>query len=262
MIDGAAVRRGRSIVLRVDHLEIGPGVTAVVGPNGSGKLTLLSAIAGLLEASGDISVFGGPPAGAHRHVAYVLQAQHASEHLLVTAGEVVALGRSAELGAFGRMSATDRSITEAAMDRLDVRDLARRHLADMSGGQRQRVFVAQGLAQRAEILLLDEPVAGLDIPSAQRIRAAIAEERAAGRTVVVATHDLAEAAHADQVVLLSGRIVAAGPPDEVLTAEHLRIAYGGRVLELGDRLVAIDDGIHHEDYEHHHHEPHHDEPPT
>lgn len=124
----------------------------------------------------------------------------------------------------------------------------------MSGGQRQRVFVAQGLAQEADILLLDEPVAGLDIVSIGQIRKIIEEERAAGRTVVVATHDLDEAARSDHVVLVKGRVVSSGPPAEALTPEHLVAAYGGRVLQLGDEVVAIDDGVHHEDHEHHHHD--------
>lgn len=229
-------------------------MTAVVGPNGSGKSTLLHAIAGLLPVTGRIDVLGGAPRRARRHVAYVLQAQHASEHLLVTAREVVALARAASAGPFVPLNRSDRRIVDEAMRRLDVAGLARRHLADMSGGQRQRVFVAQGLAQQAPILLLDEPVAGLDLPSIQRIRDAIDHERAAGRTILVATHDLAEAARADHVVLLDGRVVAAGPPAEALAATHLREAYGGRILDLGDGAVVLDDGVHHDDHEHHHHD--------
>ncbi len=241
------VNRGGREVLAVDQLSIPFGVTALVGPNGSGKSTLLHAIAGVLPTrSGSIDVAGD--------VAYVLQTQHAAEHLLVTAGEVVALARAAERGAFGRLRRADRAAIVAAMERLEVADLAKRHLAEMSGGQRQRVFVAQGLAQEAAILLLDEPVAGLDIVSIRQIRRIIDEERTAGRAVVVATHDLDEAARADHVVLVDGRVIASGPPAEALTPEHLRAAYGGRVLELGDDVVAIDDGVHHDDHEHHHHD--------
>jgi ABC-type Mn2+/Zn2+ transport system ATPase subunit len=248
------VRRARTVVLHIGELTIRPGVTAVVGPNGSGKSTLLHAISGLLPATGTIEVLGRPPRESRREVAYVLQAQHASEHLLVTSREVVALARAARRGAVGRLRRDDRAAVDEAMSRLEVTDLARRHLAEMSGGQRQRVFVAQGLAQQAEILLLDEPVAGLDLASTQGIRRVMGEERAAGRTIVVATHDLAEAAHADQVVLLDGRVIAAGPPDEVLVAANLRAAYGGRLLDLGEGRVVLDDGIHHQDYEHAHHD--------
>lgn len=248
-VTGVRIRRGNQFALEIDRLAIPAGVTALVGPNGSGKSTLLHAIAGVLPtAGGSIRIRGD--------VAYVLQSQHASEHLLVTAGEVVALARAARRGPFGRLRPDDRAAVSAAMTRLAVDDLARRHLAELSGGQRQRIFVAQGLAQEAPILLLDEPVAGLDTVSVERIRAIIAEERERGHTIVVATHDLDQAARADHVVLVNGRVVAAGAPAAVLTPEHLVAAYSGRVLSLGDELVALDDGIHHPDHEHHHHDHH------
>lgn len=253
-----AVERGHKPALEIDRLDIGPGVTALVGPNGSGKSTLLHAITALLPARGTIEVLGGTPTTARPRVAYVLQSQHASEHLLVTAREVVGLGRAATRGAFRPLTATDREAVDAAMERLEIADLANRHLADMSGGQRQRVFVAQGLAQGGEILLLDEPVAGLDIASIQGIRRVIADEREAGRTIVVATHDLGDAARADRVVLIDRRVIAAGRPHDVLTPDHLRTAYGTRVLDLGDGSVAVDDGVHHDDHEHHHHDEYHE----
>ena len=253
-----AALRGHTTALSIESLDIPRGVTAVVGPNGSGKSTLLHVIAGLLDAGpGTVTVTGRSPEQARRDVAYVLQTQHASEHLLVTANEVVGLARSARLGAFRPMRRVDRQAVKRATDRLEVTALGRRHLADMSGGQRQRVFVAQGLAQEADVLLLDEPVAGLDIVSADRIREVIAEERAAGRFVLVATHDLDQARLADFVVLLNGRVVSAGPPEEALRAECLREAYGARVLEI-DGTVVVDDGVHHDDHEHHHHDHHHD----
>jgi ABC-type Mn2+/Zn2+ transport system ATPase subunit len=254
----AVIARGSQTVLTVDRLDIAPGVTALVGPNGSGKSTLLHAITGLLRVDGTIEVLGRSPVAARPRVAYVLQAQHASEHLLVTAREVVALGRAPVRGPFRPLGGRDRAAVDAAMERLEIADLANRHLAEMSGGQRQRVFVAQGLAQEADVLLLDEPVAGLDLTSVQRIRTVVAEERHAGRTIVVATHDLDDAAGADVAVLLQRRVVAAGHPRHVLDPENLRAAYGGRVLDLGHGRVAVDDGIHHPDHEHHHHDVHHD----
>jgi ABC-type Mn2+/Zn2+ transport system ATPase subunit len=249
-----AAQRGHTTVLSIEALDIPRGVTAVIGPNGSGKSTLLHVIAGLLDpGAGTVAVTGRSPQQARRDIAYVLQTQHASEHLLVTADEVVGLARAATLGAFRPMRRADREAVRRATDRLEVTRLGRRHLADMSGGQRQRVFVAQGLAQGADILLLDEPVAGLDIVSADQIRRVIAEERAAGRFVVVATHDLEQARHADFVVLLNGRVIAAGAPEVALRPECLREAYGSRVLEL-DGTIVVDDGIHHEDHEHLHHD--------
>jgi ABC-type Mn2+/Zn2+ transport system ATPase subunit len=95
------------------------------------------------------------------------------------------------------------------------------------------------------VLLLDEPVAGLDLASAERIAEVVAAERAAGRTVVVATHDLSEASAADNAVLLAGRVVACGRPHAVLTREHLAAAYGDRLLRLGDADFLLDEGSHH-----------------
>lgn len=249
------VARGHTTVLTIESLVIPRGVTAVVGPNGSGKSTLLHAIAGLLPVgNGSVTISGHPAGRVRSQIAYVLQAQHASEHLLVTADEVVGLARSASLGPFRPMRRRDREAVRRATDRLEVTDLGRRQLAEMSGGQRQRVFVAQGLAQDADVLLLDEPMAGLDMVSEDRIRAVIDQERADGRFVLVATHDLDDARHADFVILLNGHVVAAGPPGEALEPDCLRAAYGARVLDLGGRTVAVDDGVHPEDHEHAHHD--------
>ncbi len=95
------------------------------------------------------------------------------------------------------------------------------------------------------MLLLDEPAAGLDLASNQRIRHVLHEERAAGRTVVIATHDLAEAADSDHVVLLAGSVVASGKPGDVLVRSNLDVAYRGRLLDLDGALVLVDDGAHH-----------------
>ena len=133
------------------------------------------------------------------------------------------------------------------MSRTGVGDLAGRQLLELSGGQRQRVLVAQGLASEADLLVLDEPMTGLDVVSRGRILEVMAEERSVGRTVVFSTHDLAEAAGADQVVLLAGRVVASGSPEQVLTEEHLVEAYRGRLVDVADvsGLWLIDDPHHH-----------------
>lgn len=245
VVERARLARDRRVVLEVDALSIDRGVTAVVGPNGSGKSTLLHALSGLLvPTSGRVRVLGGSPAEVRSRVAYVLQAQHLPTQLLVTAREVVTLGRAATLGPFRRFRRADHDAVDSALDRLHLGSLARRHVAELSGGQRQRVFIAQGLAQGADVLLLDEPVAGLDLTSAEHIRQVVDDERAAGRTIVVATHDLDEAARADQVVMLAGRVVAAGTPADVLTTAHLRAAYGARVLDIDDHVVTVEDDAH------------------
>ncbi|HLM65643.1 MAG TPA: metal ABC transporter ATP-binding protein [Acidimicrobiales bacterium] len=241
---GVVARRGGRVALQVDRLDLpAAAVTAVVGPNGSGKSTLLHVVAGLLPGvTGEVRVLGRPPAEVRRRVAYVLQVTAVGDHLPVTVREVVAMGR------YGaprpRTRALDHQAVDEAIERLELGGLARRYLDELSGGQRQRVLVAQGLAQRAEVLLLDEPLSGLDLASAERIAAIVAEERAAGRAVVVATHDLADAAGADRAVLLAGRVVAAGPPVDVVTREHLSKAYGDRLVRVADDLLIVDDGAH------------------
>jgi manganese transport system ATP-binding protein len=245
------LRRGGRVALRVDELALPVGqVTALVGPNGSGKSTLLHAIAGLLSPiAGELTVLGEPAARARSRVAYVLQSTEVAEHLPVTVGEVVAMARYPRLGLVRRPKAADRAAVAEALERLELSDLVKRHVGELSGGQRQRVFVAQGLAQAADLLLLDEPVSGLDLASAERIRESVAGERAAGRTVVVSTHDLGEAQTADHVVLLAGRVVAAGPPAAALTPATLADAYGPRLVRLPGGALLLDDGAHH-DHEH------------
>jgi manganese transport system ATP-binding protein len=218
-------------------------VTAVIGPNGSGKSTLLSAIAGLLEPrTGSIVV----PARAHgaERIAYVLQTTKINDSLPVSVQEVVTMGRYAGLGAYRRMTPTDRAAVKLAMERTGITSLAARHLSELSGGQRQRVFVAQGMAQDHDILLLDEPLTGIDLTTAQAIDAAIHDETDRGCTVILTTHDLSEAQVADYVVLLSGRVVAAGTPEEVLTPEHLADAYGPSLLHVSEDRIFIDDAAH------------------
>ncbi len=221
-------------------------VTSLVGPNGAGKSSLLNAIVGLLPLrAGTLEVLGRPAVEMRRRVAYVLQSAKVDERLPITVREAVAMGRYADRGAVGRLTAADRTIVDESLERLEIADLTRRHLHELSGGQRQRVFVAQGLAQRGEVLLLDEPVTGLDLVSRRRILDVVEEERAAGRTIVLTTHDLAEASTTDHVLLLAGRIVASGTPAQVLTADNLADAYGGRLLRLADGMVLIDDPHHH-----------------
>jgi iron complex transport system ATP-binding protein len=231
-VDNVVVERDGRVVIADSSCTITKGtIVAIIGPNGSGKSTLLDVITGLLPiSSGSISVLGDSPKNARSRTAYVLQ------HVTVTPGvplsvkETVAMGRYSTTGLFRPLSRGDRERVAWAMAELRIDDLANRHVDKLSGGQRQRVFVAQALAQEHEILLLDEPLTGLDIPSAKVIDDVIHREPEAGCTVLFTTHDLEEARAADQVILISGRIVASGPPATVLTAENLAVAYGLGVL--------------------------------
>lgn len=220
-------------------------LTAVIGPNGSGKSTLLNALSGLLAPrQGTLEVLGRPPGRSRRHVAYVLQATKVNEVMPITVRETVAMGRYASLGLWGFPTSFHRQAAQRAMERLEVADLAGRHLHELSGGQRQRVFVAQGLAQQADLLLLDEPFTGLDLLSMDHIRAAVEEELERGVTVVMTTHDVAEAGRADHVLLMAGRVHAEGPPTEALRPERLSEAYGINILHLENGSVVLDDAHH------------------
>jgi ABC-type Mn2+/Zn2+ transport system ATPase subunit len=239
--EALTVRRGSHTALAGVDVALARGtVAALVGPNGSGKSSFLHAIAGLVEpVSGTVRVLGQPPGAVRRRIAYVLQRTRLNAVLPVSVREVVAMGTWRRDGS----RAERRRAVDNALQALEISALADRHLPDLSGGQRQRVLVAQGLAQGADVLLLDEPLTGVDLVSADRIRTAVAAERARGCTVVFATHDLAEAEQADVVVLLAGRVVAAGAPAEVITPEHLGAAYGVRTLDSG--AVLLDDPGHH-----------------
>jgi manganese transport system ATP-binding protein len=218
-------------------------VVAVIGPNGSGKSTLLNAISGLLHPMAGTMEVPAREDGSHR-IAYVLQTTKVNDALPISVREVVTMGRYAKTGGYGRLGGGDRQAVAEAMERTGISDLAGKHLDVLSGGQRQRVFVAQGLVQDHDLLLLDEPLTGIDLPTAQAIDDVIHQERTRGCTVIMTTHDLSEARVADHVVLLSGRVVAAGLPDDVLTSENLIAAYGPSLLHVDQGRVFIDDPAH------------------
>lgn len=202
-------------------------VTAVIGPNGSGKSTLLHGLTGLLAPSaGSISVLGTSPERARARVAYVLQSIAVPPGTPLTVREAVTMGRYTTSGRYRRMTRQDRERVDRAMAEVDIVDLARRHVAALSGGQRQRVFVAQGLAQDHEVLVMDEPLTGLDLVSSATIDRIIHAETGRGCTVVHSTHDLDEARAADYVLLLGQGRVRHGRPADVLTTPLLQEAYG------------------------------------
>lgn len=241
---GVVLAYGELVALERSDFQVPRGsITAVMGPNGSGKTTLLNGIAGLTRPiAGTIRVHGEDR--RHRNVAYVLQSTRVNEAMPVTVQEVVSMGRYGRLGPLRPFGEQDRRACRAAMQTLDIQDLAVRHLDQLSGGQRQRVFVAQGLAQEAGTLLLDEPITGLDLVSRGRILEALNRERERGTTIVMTTHDLEEASEADCVLLLSGRVLASGPPDRVLTPALLSEAYGVRLTALEGGQVVLDDAHH------------------
>lgn len=234
-LEGVEVAYGSHVALTGLDLElVGSSTLAVIGPNGSGKSTLLHAATGLAPPR------TGRILRTRATVALVLQSTDVDRAVPITVRDTVAMARYAGLGMLRRFRSTDRAAVDRAMARLGITDLADRQLHDLSGGQRQRVLVAQGLAQEADVLLLDEPVTGLDLVSREVILDVIAEERHAGRSVVMTTHSLEDARRCDRVLLLATRPIALGTPDRVLREDHLRAAFGGRVLRVGDDFVMDD----------------------
>ncbi len=233
---GATVRFGAGAdpaLLDIDlRVERGTSL-ALVGANGSGKSTLLDVLSGLLSPTG-----GKAQKATDLRVAYVRQHGPQGDWVPLTALEVVRMGRYRGGRRFGRLGPDDRTAIERASERMEVADVLDRSFDELSGGQRQRVMIAQALCQEPNLLLLDEPITGLDLPSQQLILDLIDHEPLAGTTVIVSTHHLDEARHCREVALLAGCIVALGPPEQVLQPDRLRQAFGPRVLGQ------------HEDHEH------------
>jgi ABC-type Mn2+/Zn2+ transport system ATPase subunit len=219
---------GSHIVVDGISFDLLPGeMLCLIGTNGSGKSTLLKTLAGLLApAHGRVLVLGGAPGAQPARVGYLAQRPASSFTLPIRAADVVAMGRFAHLGLIRRARAADRELCIESIRRMGVTPFADRPLLELSGGQQQRTHLAQALARRADVLLLDEPTAGLDPAGREVFADAIAAERSRGCAVVMATHDLADAEDADLVLLLAARLVAAGTPAEVLTDENLRASFG------------------------------------
>jgi len=218
---------GEVVVPDIDLTVPAGGSLALVGTNGSGKSTLIRTVVGLLPAlAGSLSVLDTRPGKAPTRLAYLSQF-HASGYILpIRAVDVVGMARYASLGLLGRPGGEDRDVVEWAMETMAIDELRRRPMRDLSGGQRQRVYLAKVLAHRADLIILDEPTAGLDAGGRERYLDAFAAELQRGAALVTATHDIAEAVEYHQVLLLARRVVALGPGRDVLTPDRLMETFG------------------------------------
>jgi len=254
------------MTIRADNLDIGyknksvvKGITlqlqagqslALVGINGSGKSTLLKTIVGLLPViQGQLTVLDGHPGSVPKSIAYLSQF-HASGFVLpLRAVDVVRMGRFPNRGLLRRMTQEDNELVEAAMRTMGIEHLASFPLRALSGGQQQRVYLAQVLARQADLLVLDEPTAGLDAAGREVYLKAVGTELARGAAMVTATHDIQEAAHCNQVMLLAHRVVGIGTPKEVLTPDMLLETFG--IVITGEYPgVAIPEREHGHDHTH------------
>ena len=223
------------------HLHAGERI-AVVGPNGAGKSTLFKVVAGVLQPStGVVNVFGSRPLG-HNCIAYIPQRSQVDWSFPVSVADVVMMGRSAKLGLLNWPHKKDWEYVHHALEIVELSDLAARQIGQLSGGQQQRMFIARALAQEAELMLMDEPLSGLDTPSQEGLLNLLDTLRDQHVTVMVATHDLDQAArHFDRILLLNHRIIAFDVPQNVLHTDHLLQAYGGRLKIDPGGTMLVDD---------------------
>jgi ABC-type Mn2+/Zn2+ transport system ATPase subunit len=212
-------------------VEAGEG-TAVLGPNGGGKTTLFRALLGELPFRRGRVAVSGPPA-------YVPQTDRARLDFPVSARDVALMGAYARTPWYRRL---ERAAADAALERVGLAAEAATRFGALSGGQRQRVLIARALVQDAPVLLLDEPLSGVDATSAARIEAVFAQLLEEGRALLVATHDVHQAQRFDRVLCLNGRQVAFGPPATALTRAVLQDTYGPELVVLagGGTAVTVD----------------------
>lgn len=217
---------------------------AVVGPNGAGKSTLFKLLIGdLKKLSGQVEI-KGKARQREALIGYIPQKSQIDWTFPATVEEVVMMGRVGHIGFLRWPRRRDWEIVHASLERVRAGHLAKKQIGALSGGQQQRVFIARTLAQEAQLLLLDEPLSGLDAPSREEIFAILDTLRVDRVTVLLSTHDLNLAAgRFDQVVLLNKRVIAAGQPDTVLTKANLLSAYGGHmhVIESNGHMVVFTD---------------------
>ena len=240
-----AVHFGRRPALREVSLDFRPGeLVAIVGPNGAGKSTMLRSLAGMLTPShGRVRRSSGPD-GRRLRISYVPQRSGVDWTFPVSVLDVVLIGAPTG-GVVSRFLPYRAAQRRRALRELDAVGMARFagvQIGELSGGQQQRVFLARALMQDGDVILLDEPFVGVDVPTQDLILGLLGRQATAGRTVIYATHDLEQARQsAGRVLLINQTVVADGPPEAVLTADTLRATFGGQVILLPDAAPRLND---------------------
>ncbi len=236
-IKEATVYYGSNLALEKASICIEYGTfSGVIGMNGAGKSTLFKLIMGLVKAeSGEVTICGDDPKTAqlHGHVAYVPQNELVDWDFPISVFEVVMMGRLGKQNLFKTPTKTDEEQVIAALEKVGMKDFSERQIGELSGGQRKRVFVARALAQGADILLLDEPFAGLDSNSEKSLTTLLLNLKQEGKTVILATHDLTSLSeNCDRVALVKKTVLAYGPTKEVFTKELVTKTFDGLVHHI------------------------------
>ena len=248
-IRGLTVRYNN--VLALEHVTFSVAqqeIVGIIGPNGSGKSSLMKCIIGLIQPrEGEVLVLGQPNTEQRKRIGYMPQIEEVEWDFPVTVGDVALMGRYARRGLFRRPTRDDRQAADAALQRLGMYEFKNRLIGELSGGQRRRVLLARALANGPSVLLMDEPMAGLDARAQHRLLDIMDELRDEGTTIVLSTHDLScVSTCAAKVACLNQRLIAFGEPSEVLTEEVLNQTFGTHLL-----LVHLDGQAY--AYQHHVH---------
>ncbi|MCH9625726.1 MAG: Manganese transport system ATP-binding protein MntB [Chlamydiales bacterium] len=218
-------------------MEIPAGkLVAIVGPNGAGKSTLLKAMLGLIKPiSGSVSFLGRPLKKMRKQISYVPQREAVDWDFPMTVFDLVLMGRYGKKGLFRRLSKKDREKARRYIALVGLQDFANRQISQLSGGQAQRAFLARALIQEADVYLMDEPFAGIDVASALTITSILKSLRDEGKTIFVVHHDLATVPELfDWAILLNKRLVGCGALSDVFTPEMIQRTFGKESLLLDE----------------------------
>ena len=236
-VSNVTVSYGPTPALLDVSFEVPPGLlVGIIGPNGSGKSTLIKTILGFKRPDiGSVELFGKPADQVRGRVAYVPQHGSVDWEFPISVRDVALMGRYGKIPWWGGASAEDKRIARESLEMVRMEEFENRQIGQLSGGQKQRVFMARAMAQGADILLLDEPFAGVDAATERAILDVLQRTRESGRTLLVVHHDLATAAeYFDRLVLVKQRLFAYGTPQQVLHPELLSGVYEGRLRIFAD----------------------------
>ena len=241
---------GNQPVLQDINFQVNRGeILGIIGPNGSGKTTLLNSMLGLLRPwQGKVLVMGQPAHRLRKRVGYMPQVETVDWDFPVTVGDVALMGRYNRRGLFVRTTKEDREAADQALQQVGMFELRGRLIGELSVGQRRRALLARALANQPQLLLLDEPMAGLDATAQHQILDLLDGLRAQGTTVILSTHDLScVSTYCDNAACLNSKLIAYGPPSQVLNEKVLSETFGTHLL-----LVHIDGQAY--AYQHHTHD--------
>ena len=230
--DQVCVDYNGTVALYDASLDLKSGtICGLIGMNGAGKSTFFKALMGFVRPSRGkilINSLSVIKAQSEQAVAYVPQNEGIDCSFPVSVWDVVMMGRYGSMNFLRIPRESDRRAVFHALERVDLLELRNRPIGSLSGGQRKRAFLARAIAQRASVLLLDEPFTGVDVPTEKLMSDLFIQFRQEGRTILISTHDLNHVRDfCDLVVLINKTVLAYGKTSEVFTKENLTMTFGG-----------------------------------